>query len=407
MVRHNYSRGFAGAYYGLKSAARYGLNPDKMLDVILVATPAAILSARAYYVIFDGEKLDGIKDFFGFGNSSGFAGLAIYGGVIGAFVSGGIMCYIRKVNILNMFDVASAGFLIGQGIGRWGNFVNQEAYGAFTGSSWWGMQSDKTISEMGEGLVHPCFLYESIWCLAGFFVLNHFSKKRKFSGEISLMYCVWYGFGRGIIELLRTDSLMIGNIKVSCLLSFAICITGAVLLVVFSRRAAEKPSPMITRRFLPITRTSRPRKYRRKPMSRIIDGKAISAAVKERIRGEVSALSARGITVGLAVIIVGENPAYKIYVANKKKACEALGIVSEEYALPESTTEQELLELINTLNNKKSINGILCQLLPKHLDEKLIINSIAPEKDVDAFNPYSVGRIMIGDYDFVPARPRA
>ena len=132
-------------------------------------------------------------------------------------------------------------------------------------------------------------------------------------------------------------------------------------------------------------------------MSRIIDGKAISAAVKARIQSEVSALSARGITVGLAVIIVGENPASKIYVANKKKACEALGIISEEYALPESTTEQELLALINTLNNKKSINGILCQLpLPKHLDEKLIINSIAPEKDVDAFNPYSVGRIMIG-----------
>lgn len=141
-------------------------------------------------------------------------------------------------------------------------------------------------------------------------------------------------------------------------------------------------------------------------MSRIIDGKAISAAVKARIQSEVSALSARGITVGLAVIIVGENPASKIYVANKKKACEALGIISEEYALPESTTEQELLELINTLNNKKSINGILCQLpLPKHLDEKLIINSITPEKDVDAFNPYSVGRIMIGDYDFVPCTP--
>lgn len=141
-------------------------------------------------------------------------------------------------------------------------------------------------------------------------------------------------------------------------------------------------------------------------MSRIIDGKAISAAVKERIRGEVSALSARGVTVGLAVIIVGENPASKIYVANKKKACEELGIVSEEYALPEGTTEQELLELINTLNNKKSINGILCQLpLPPHLDEKLIINSIAHEKDVDAFNPYSVGRIMIGDYDFVPCTP--
>ena len=95
-------------------------------------------------------------------------------------------------------------------------------------------------------------------------------------------------------------------------------------------------------------------------MSRIIDGKAISAAVKARIQSEVSALSVRGITVGLAVIIVGENPASKIYVANKKKACEALGIISEEYALPEGTAEQELLALINTLNNKKSINGILC-----------------------------------------------
>ena len=225
--------------YGLKNAGRYILNPDRMLDVILVATPIAILSARAYYVIFDGEKLNGIGDFFGFGTSSGFAGLAIYGGVIGAFVSGAVMCKIRKVNILDMFDVAAAGFLIGQGIGRWGNFVNQEAYGAFTGSSFWGMQSEKTISEMGEGLVHPCFLYESIWCIAGFFILNHFSKKRRFSGEISLMYCVWYGFGRGFIELLRTDSLMIGNLKVSCLLSFAVCIAGLATLLVLRRRFAE------------------------------------------------------------------------------------------------------------------------------------------------------------------------
>ncbi len=225
--------------YGLKNAGRYNLNPDRMLDVILVATPIAILSARAYYVIFDGEKLNGIGDFFGFGTSSGFAGLAIYGGVIGAFVSGALMCKLRKIKILDMFDVAAAGFLIGQGIGRWGNFVNQEAYGAFTGSSWWGMQSEKTISEMGEGLVHPCFLYESIWCIAGFFILNHFSKKRRFSGEISLMYCVWYGFGRGFIELLRTDSLMIGKLKVSCLLSFAVCIAGVAALAVMRRRFAE------------------------------------------------------------------------------------------------------------------------------------------------------------------------
>ena len=225
--------------YGIKNAPRFNINTDRMLDVVLVATPVAILSARAYYVIFDGEPLDGIGDFFGFGNSSGFAGLAIYGGVIGAFVSGAGMCKIRKVNIPDMFDIAAIGFLIGQGIGRWGNFVNQEAYGSFTGSSWWGMQSTKTISEMGEGLVHPCFLYESVWCIAGFFILNCFSKKRRFSGQISLMYCVWYGFGRGIIELLRTDSLMIGNIRVSCLLSFAICIAGASVLAVMLKRTAE------------------------------------------------------------------------------------------------------------------------------------------------------------------------
>ena len=141
-------------------------------------------------------------------------------------------------------------------------------------------------------------------------------------------------------------------------------------------------------------------------MTRIIDGKVISAAVKERVAKGVAELKDKGITVGLAVIIVGEDPASKVYVANKKKACEALGIISEEYALPENTTEQELLDLIFELNNKKSINGILCQLpLPKHLDEKLIINSILPEKDVDAFHPHNVGRIMIGDYDFVPCTP--
>lgn len=141
-------------------------------------------------------------------------------------------------------------------------------------------------------------------------------------------------------------------------------------------------------------------------MSRIIDGKVISASVKERVKNGVAELNRKGITVGLAVIIVGDDPASKIYVANKKKACEALGIISEEYALPASTTEDELLALVDELNHKKSINGILCQLpLPSHLDEKLIINSILPEKDVDAFHPANVGRIMIGDFDFVPCTP--
>lgn len=141
-------------------------------------------------------------------------------------------------------------------------------------------------------------------------------------------------------------------------------------------------------------------------MYKLIDGKVISASVKDRVRNEVSFLAQQGITVGLAVIIVGEDPASKIYVANKKKACEQLGIKSVEYALSADTTEEELLSLIQKLNNDKNINGILCQLpLPRHLDEKIIINAISPEKDVDAFHPHNVGRIMIGDYDFVPCTP--
>ena len=139
---------------------------------------------------------------------------------------------------------------------------------------------------------------------------------------------------------------------------------------------------------------------------RLIDGKVISASVKERVKAEVEALKMEGITTGLAVIIVGEDPASKVYVSNKKKACEALGIISEEYALPEDTTQEELLALIEELNKKDSINGILCQLpLPHHLDEQAVINAILPSKDVDAFHPQNVGKIMLGDYDFVPCTP--
>ncbi len=141
-------------------------------------------------------------------------------------------------------------------------------------------------------------------------------------------------------------------------------------------------------------------------MSKIIDGKKVSAFVKENIKNEVKNLKERGIGVGLAVILVGEDPASKIYVANKKKACADLGIVSMEYLLPENTTTDELLSLIDTLNNEKTVNGILCQLpLPKGIDEKTVLNAISPEKDVDAFHPVNVGKIMIGDYDFVPCTP--
>lgn len=141
-------------------------------------------------------------------------------------------------------------------------------------------------------------------------------------------------------------------------------------------------------------------------MAMIIDGKAVSAATRADTAAEVSELKAKGVTVGLAVIIVGDDPASRVYVNNKKKACAELGMLSEEYALPADTTNEELLGLIRELNGRRDINGILCQLpLPKHLDEKAVINAISPEKDVDAFHPVNVGGIMTGDYTFLPCTP--
>lgn len=141
-------------------------------------------------------------------------------------------------------------------------------------------------------------------------------------------------------------------------------------------------------------------------MAILLDGKAVSAAVKAQVKTEVAALKERGVSVGLAVIIVGDNPASRTYVNNKKKACAEAGIVSEEYALPAQTSQDELLSLIDTLNRKPEINGILCQLpLPAHLDEKAVIAAIAAEKDVDAFHAVNVGHIMIGDHTFLPCTP--
>lgn len=236
--------------YGYTNAKRLGVDKDRMFDVILVATVCAIFGARLYYTIFpenEYNRIDSIKEFFGF-DGGGFSGLAIYGGIIGAVVSGVIVAKIRKVNVFNMLDLASIGFLIGQGIGRWGNFFNQEAFGAPTGSSWWGMTSENVVREFErEGfdptaLAHPCFLYESIWCLVGAVLLHFISKKRRFSGQVALCYCVWYGLGRAIIEPMRTDSLRlfpieIGNgmdflNRVSFLVSVTILIAALVLLII-------------------------------------------------------------------------------------------------------------------------------------------------------------------------------
>ena len=234
--------GFLGAViYGYIMAKRLNIDLDRMLDVILITTPLAILCARIYYVIFDGVKLGSFSDFFGFSDGSGFSGLAIYGGVIGAFGIGALACKLRKINILDMFDLAATGFILAQGIGRWGNFFNQEAYGVVTGSTWWGMTSDRIQREIGTTeLVHPCFFYEFIWCIIGFFLLNYILKNRKFKGQVVISYCIWYGFMRAFLELLRTDSLMLGNIRVSSLLSFIICIAGIVAMIIILKVNKEK-----------------------------------------------------------------------------------------------------------------------------------------------------------------------
>ena len=142
-------------------------------------------------------------------------------------------------------------------------------------------------------------------------------------------------------------------------------------------------------------------------MAQIIDGKAVSASVKAEVAAQAVQLKEeKGLEVGLAVVIVGNDQASRVYVNNKKKACEAVGFKSFEYALPEETTQEELLALVEKLNKDKSVNGILVQLpVPKHIDEKAIINAISPDKDVDAFHPVNVGKIMIGEYSFLPCTP--
>ena len=225
--------------YGIKNAERLGVNTDKMLDVVIVTTPVAIVCARLYYILFDPNRPEDVE-FFG---KDGLSGIGIYGAVIGAFACGAIMCKIKKIKVFDMFDLAAIAFLIGQGIGRWGNFMNQEAFGSPTGSSWFGMTSENVVADFAQkgydptALAHPCFLYESIWCIAGFFLLHHISKKRHFSGEITLLYCIWYGFERAIIENFRTDSLMLwGPIRVSVFVSVVLFVGALIALIVIRKK---------------------------------------------------------------------------------------------------------------------------------------------------------------------------
>ena len=211
----------------LWQAKKFDLTTDNILDVLLYGLPVAIICARAYYVIFSpaSVKYESFFDMIDIRNG----GLAIYGGIIGAFATGAIYCKLKKVNMLAMFDIASFGFLIGQSIGRWGNFVNGEAYGSITKLPW-GM----TIN--GRGPFHPTFFYEFLWNVIGFVLLYIFVKKwKKHHGEAFFLYMAWYGLGRFFIEGLRADSLMLGSIRVSQIVA-AVAFAFGIVMFVLSRK---------------------------------------------------------------------------------------------------------------------------------------------------------------------------
>lgn len=238
--------------YAFHYAVDFGIDSDRLVDVVAIGTVMAIVCARIYYVAmapFEYQSLWEMVDIR-------LGGIAIYGAVIGAFVFGGLAAKWRKVPLLPLFDLVALGFLIGQGIGRWGNFVNQEAFGTNTTLPW-GMYSEGTEAYLQSvqvtlpaGVtvdpsmpVHPTFLYESLWCLIGFVVLALYVKHRKFHGQIFLLYAIWYGLGRGWIEGLRTDSLLIGNtgLRASQLVAILSAFVAFLLLVAGLRRAKGKP----------------------------------------------------------------------------------------------------------------------------------------------------------------------
>ena len=223
--------------YAMRRAPSFGLTEDNILDMLFVAVPLAIVCARLYYCIFywDLYRDNPIAILYVWEG-----GLAIYGGVIGAVIGVAIFCRVKKLPIGPLLDVGSLGLLIGQMIGRWGNFMNREAHGAVTDGFF-----KMGIADAAGNVTYyqPTFLYESVWNLVGFVALHFYSKRRKFDGEVFLLYLAWYGLGRAWIEGLRTDSLYLFNtgIRVSQLLAALSCVAAIAVLVYV--RVVRKPQP--------------------------------------------------------------------------------------------------------------------------------------------------------------------
>lgn len=218
--------------YGLRRSKQFGLKQDDILDGVLWIVPLAIICARAYYVIFEIEQYKTFADVINIRKG----GLAIYGGVIGAALGVVIFAKVKKVSLPAVLDLVGIAFLIGQSIGRWGNFINREAYGA---------QTDIFL-RMGlvvngeQGYYHPTFLYESVWNALGFVLLHFLSKKRQYDGQMALGYAAWYGLGRAFIEGLRTDSLYWGPFRVSQVLAAVSCLAAVVALLVLNLRRHDR-----------------------------------------------------------------------------------------------------------------------------------------------------------------------
>lgn len=229
----------------------FGLVKDRVFDVVFVTIICAFLCARIYYCVFTNLNPETPEDqkytFITMFTKIRDGGIAMYGGTIGAVIFGLLMCKLRKVKFTALADISALGFLIGQTIGRWGNFINQEAYGAECDPNWlFAMSGSRIRAEMPAGVfVHPCFLYESVWCLLGFIFLHIYSKKlRTFDGEIALLYLSWYGFGRFFIEQLRTDSLYIGSLRVSQWVGAVSFVGAMVCFVIFKVRTAKSKKPL-------------------------------------------------------------------------------------------------------------------------------------------------------------------
>lgn len=212
--------------YATRRSKQFGIKEDDVLDGVLYVTPFAILCARAYYCIFSWEHYadDPIRLLYIWEG-----GLAIYGGVLGAIIGVAVLCRIKHIKLPALLDLVALGFLIGQSIGRWGNFFNREAFGAETSSF---LRMGLMNRYTGDvTYYHPTFFYESVWNAAGFLLLHHLSKKRQYDGQIALGYAAWYGLGRAFIEGLRTDSLYWGPFRVSQLLAAVSCLAAVSVLL--------------------------------------------------------------------------------------------------------------------------------------------------------------------------------